>query len=40
MPIEQIPSMIQMIEERIASSKIEVSHQHALIRLRHILRRT
>jgi hypothetical protein len=37
MPAEDILSMLQMIEEKIASSEIEVQHRHSLIRLRHIL---
>ncbi len=37
MPEEDIPSMLQMIEAKIASSEIEVEHRHALIRLRDIL---
>jgi hypothetical protein len=37
MPAEDIPSMLQMIEEKIASSEIEVQRRHTLIRLRHIL---
>ncbi len=37
MPEEDIPSMLQMIEEKIASSEIEVEHRHAPIRLRDIL---
>ncbi len=37
MPAEDIPSMLQMIEERIGSSEIEVDYRHTLIRLRHIL---
>jgi len=39
MPEEDIPSMLQMIEAKIASSEIEVDHRHALIRLRDILER-
>ena len=37
MPVEEIPPMLQMIEEKIASSEIEVDYRHSLIRLRHIL---
>ncbi len=37
MPQEDIPSMLQMIEERIAFSEIEVRHRDTLIRLKHIL---
>jgi hypothetical protein len=37
MPQEDIPSMLQMVEEKIASSKIEVRHRDILIRLKHIL---
>ena len=37
MPEEDIPSMLRMIEEKIASSEIEVDHRHALIRLRDML---
>ena len=37
MPEEDIPTMLQMIEERIASSEIEVHHRDTLIRLRSIL---
>ncbi len=37
MPEEDIPSMLQMIEAKIASSEIAVDHRHALIRLRDIL---
>ncbi len=37
MPVEDIAPMLQMIEEKIASSEIEVEHRHALIRLRDIL---
>jgi hypothetical protein len=34
---EDIPSMLQMIEEKITSSEIEVHHRDALVRLKHIL---
>jgi hypothetical protein len=37
MPAEDIPSMIQMIEEKIASSEIEVHHRDRLIRLKNLL---
>ena len=37
MPREDIPSMLQMIEAKIASSEIEFQHRSALIRLRAIL---
>ncbi len=37
MPREDIPSMLQMIEAKIASSEIELQHRSALIRLRAIL---
>ncbi len=37
MPEEDIPDMLQMIEEKIASSEIEVHHRDTLIRLREIL---
>ena len=37
MPEEDIPSMLQMIEAKIASSEIEVHHRDTLIRLRDIL---
>ncbi len=37
MPEEDIRSMLRMIEEKIASSEIELQHRHALIRLRDIL---
>ena len=37
MPEEDIPSMLQMIEAKIASSEIEFQHRSALIRLRAIL---
>ena len=37
MPDEDISSMLQMIEEKIAASEIEVQHRDALIRLRDIL---
>ncbi len=37
MPEEDIPTMLQLIEERIASSEIEVHHRDTLIRLRSIL---
>jgi hypothetical protein len=37
MPREDIPSMLQMIEAKIASSEIEVQHRSALIRLRTLL---
>ncbi len=37
MPDEDIPTMLQMIEAKIASSEIAVDHRHALIRLRDIL---
>ena len=39
MPDEDIPSMLRMIEEKIAASEIKVEHRHALIRLRDILER-
>ncbi len=34
---DDIPSMLKMIEEKIASSEIEVHHRDTLIRLREIL---
>jgi len=34
---DDIPSMLHMIEEKIASSEIEVHHRDTLIRLREIL---
>lgn len=37
MPEEDIASMLQMIEERIASSETEVRHRDTLIRLRSML---
>jgi hypothetical protein len=37
MPEEDITSMLQMIEERIASSEIEVRHRDILIWLRSLL---
>ncbi len=37
MPDEDLPSMLRIIEKKIASSEIEIQHRHALIRLRHIL---
>jgi hypothetical protein len=37
MPREDIPSMLGMIEAKIASSKIEFQHRNALIRLRATL---
>ena len=37
MPEEDIPTMLQMIEERIASSEIKVRHRDTLIRLRSML---
>ena len=37
MPKEDIPSMLQMVEEKITSSEIEVHQRHTLIRLRHLL---
>jgi hypothetical protein len=37
MPEEDIPTMLQMIAERIASSEIEVHHRDTLIRLRSML---
>ncbi len=37
MPPEDIPSMIWMIEEKIASSEIEVEHRDVLVRLRSML---
>ncbi len=37
MPAEDIPSMLQMIEEKIASSEIEVQHRDTLIRLKSLL---
>jgi hypothetical protein len=37
MPREDIPSMLQMVEEKITSSEIEVHQRHTLIRLRHFL---
>lgn len=36
-PEEDISSMLQMIEEKITSSQIEVQQRHTLIRLRHLL---
>ena len=37
MPEEDIPSMLQMIEEKIAASEIEVHHRDVLIRLKSLL---
>ena len=37
MPEEDIPSMLRMIEARIASSEIEVHHRDVLIRLKSLL---
>ncbi len=37
MPEEDISSMLQMIEEKMTSSEIEVQHRDTLIRLRDIL---
>ena len=37
MPRGDIPSMLQMIEAKIASSEIELQHRSALIRLRAIV---
>ena len=37
MPEEDIPSMLHMIEQKIASSSMDVQHWDALIRLRHVL---
>jgi hypothetical protein len=37
MPEEDIPSMLQMIDERIASPRVEVRHRDILIRLRSLL---
>jgi hypothetical protein len=37
MPAEDIPSMLKMIEEKIASSEIEVHHRDTLIRLKSLL---
>ena len=37
MPEDDIPSVLQMIEDKIASPEIKFQHQHALIRLRDIL---
>jgi hypothetical protein len=37
MPEEDIPSMLQMIEAKIASSEIEVHHRDVLIRLKSLL---
>jgi hypothetical protein len=37
MPEEDIASMLQLIEERIASSEIEVRHRDTLIRFRSML---
>jgi hypothetical protein len=37
MPEEDIPTILQMIAERIASSEIEVHHRNTLIRLRSML---
>jgi hypothetical protein len=37
MPEGDIPSMLQMIEAKIASSEIEVPQRDCLVRLRHIL---
>ena len=37
MPLEDIPSMLQQIEAKIASSEINLHHRDTLIRLRHIL---
>ena len=37
MPEEDIPSMLRMIKEKIASSEIEFRYRHSLIRLRDIL---
>jgi len=37
MPEEDIPSMLQMIEAKIASSEIEVHHWDVLIRLKSLL---
>jgi hypothetical protein len=37
MPEDDVPSMLRMIEEKIASAEIEFQHRHALIRLRDIL---
>jgi hypothetical protein len=37
MPEGDIPSMLQIIEAKIASSEIEVPQRDSLVRLRHIL---